>query len=219
MNADDERHSRAFDAELIRDPVELAKREARNGLRQFDAVVEIIDYWLQPDVVFRLRIRDILHLHRIALDGISHYAGNFRPAGIEIQGSKHMPVGAHLVPGEVEDLCDYVNANGDKSPLHLAAWVLWRLNWIHPFTDGNGRTARAISYFVLCVRLGYRLPGRSSLPDLLARNKQPYYDALEQADAQHLNGKLDVSAMEGLLSDLLAKQLLSVHQSATGEVR
>ena len=219
MNADDERHSRAFDAELIRDPVELAKREARNGLRQFDAVVEIIDYWLQPDVVFRLRIRDILHLHRIALDGISHYAGNFRPAGIEIQGSKHMPVGAHLVPGEVEDLCDYVNANGDKSPLHLAAWVLWRLNWIHPFTDGNGRTARAISYFVLCVRLGYRLPGRSALPDLLARNKQPYYDALEQADAQHLNGKLDVSAMEGLLSDLLAKQLLSVHQSATGEVR
>ena len=48
-------------------------------------------------------------LHREALAGISSYAGNYRPAGVEIEGSKHQPPGAHLVPEFVEELCDYVN--------------------------------------------------------------------------------------------------------------
>jgi len=149
-----DRHSKALDAELIADPDERAKREARNGLRQFDTVVEMIDYWLQPERPFKLRLSAILHLQRVALDGISAYAGNFRPAGIKIGGSKHDPVGAHLVAEEVERFCDYVNENWNKSAIHLAAYALWRLNWIHPFTDGNGRTARAVSYLILCVRLG-----------------------------------------------------------------
>lgn len=73
---------------------------------------------------------------------MSSYAGNWRPAGIEIKGSKHQPVGVYLVPEEIEHMCDYVNDNWEKSsPLHLAAYALWKLNWIHPFTDGNGRTA------------------------------------------------------------------------------
>jgi Fic family protein len=76
--------------------------------------------------------------------------GNYRPAGVEIQGSRHQPVGAHLVPEQVEEMCDYMNENWEKSsPVHLSAYALWKLNWIHPFTDGNGRTARALSYLVL----------------------------------------------------------------------
>ncbi|HET9282483.1 MAG TPA: Fic family protein [Candidatus Angelobacter sp.] len=52
-----------------------------------------------------------------------------------------------------------------KSAIHLAAYVIWRLNWIHPFADGNGRTSRALSYLVLCTRLGERLPGTVTIPD------------------------------------------------------
>ena len=211
----EDRHSKALDAELIADPDERAKREARNGLRQFDTVVEMIDYWLQPERPFKLRLSAILHLHRVALDGISAYAGNFRPAGIKIGGSKHDPVGAHLVAEEVEHFCDYVNENWNKSAVHLAAYALWRLNWIHPFTDGNGRTARAVSYLILCVRLGDRLPGRNTIPEQIAADKSPYYRALEEADLAVKDGKLDLTAMEGLLSDLLARQLLSVHAAAT----
>lgn len=160
-----DRHSKAFEAELISDPDELARQEARNGLRQFDVVMEMLDYFLQPERPFKLRPSHVLHLHRVALEGISAYAGNFRPAGIEIRGSKHQPVGAHQVPDKVEELCDYVNENwASKPPIRLAAYCLWRLNRIHPFTDGNGRTARALSYLVLCIRLGYRLPGTNTIP-------------------------------------------------------
>jgi len=210
-----DRHSKALDAELIADPDERAKREARNGLRQFDTVVEMIDYWLQPERPFKLRLSAILHLQRVALDGISAYAGNFRPAGIKIGGSKHDPVGAHLVAEEVEHFCDYVNENWNKSAIHLAAYALWRLNWIHPFTDGNGRTARAVSYLILCVRLGDRLPGRNTIPEQIAADKSPYYRALEEADLAFKDGQLDLTAMEELLSELLARQLLTVHAAAT----
>src|ERR1035438_8421198 len=166
----EDRHSRALDAELITDPDEKAKAEARNGLRQVDEVIGMVEYFCHPDRKFKLRPSQLLHLHRIALEGISSFAGNWRPAGIEIQGSRHKPIGAHLVPGVIEEMCDYVNDNWEmSSPLHLAAYALWRLNWIHPFTDGNGRTARAFSYLLLCLRLGYRGPGKKTLPGQVDR--------------------------------------------------
>jgi len=46
MGDPDDCHSRALDAELITDEVLKAQQEARNGLRQFDTVVEMVDYWL-----------------------------------------------------------------------------------------------------------------------------------------------------------------------------
>jgi Fic family protein len=98
----------------------------------------------------------------------------------------------------------------------LGAYVMWRINWIHPFDDGNGRTARAAAYLVLCVKLGYRLPGKRSLVDFIVGNKRPYYNALEDADAAMRHGRIDASTLEGLLEKLLSAQLVSVLEDATG---
>jgi Fic family protein len=164
---------------------------------------------------FRLRLSHILALHREALAGISSFAGNFRPAGVSIEGSEHTPAGAHLVPELVEGLCDYVNDNWEsRSALHLAAFVMWRLNWIHPFADGNGRTSRILSYLVLCVRTGWLLPGIPTIPDQIVDNRTPYFDALDAADAAWRDDKLDVTKMEDLLGGMLAKQLTSVYELA-----
>jgi Fic family protein len=215
LSADETRHSRAREAELIADPDRLAEEEAKNGLRQFDAVVEMVEYFLQPDRSFQFRPSQLLHLHRQALEGISSYAGNWRPAGIEIGGSQHQPVGAHQVPELVEDLCEYVNVHWkQRNALHLAAYVMWRLNWIHPFTDGNGRTARAASYLILCLRLGYLLPGKRTIPDQIAEDRTPYYKALEAADQSCRHGQLDLAIMEELLEGMLAAQLVAVHEDA-----
>lgn len=215
--SDSDRHSKAETAEVITDPDELATIEARNALRQFDAVLGMIDEWLQPNRQFRLRPSMFLSLHRAALQGISSYAGNFRPGGVDIEGSSHQPIGAHLVAERIEQLCDYVNDNWNTaSALHLAAYVMWRLNWIHPFSDGNGRTSRATSYLVLCVRLGYKLPGTRTIPALISDNKKPYYQALESADDAEKAGRMDVSALEELLGNLLAAQLADVYKAARG---
>jgi Fic family protein len=211
----DDRHSHALEVELIKDPDERARREAKNVLQQFDRAIELIESSIQPERPFKLRPSAILSLNRYALEGISSYAGIYRPAGIAIGGSKHTPPGAHLVPECVEELCEYVNTNWNRTPLHLAAYVMWRLNWIHPFVDGNGRTTRIVSFVVLSIRLGYRVPGSPTVPEQIAADKKPYYAALERADAVfEAENRIDVSEMEALLSTLLAKQLASVLRAA-----
>ena len=146
-------------------------------------------------------------------------AGTFRNGPVKIGGSRHTPPDFVAVAEEVERLCDYVNDNWqEKDGLHLSAYVLWRLNWIHPFADGNGRTARAISYVVLCTRLDGLLPGAPTIPDQIADDKKPYYAALETADeAWAKTGGVDVSTMEALLKGMLAKQLISVIPGAQDE--
>jgi len=214
----EKRDSRALEPELIKDPQARAEAEARNGLRQYDAGIQAIQTALERPL-FKLRPSLILALHREALTGISIFAGNFRPAGVQIQGSKHEPPGAHQVPELVEDMCEYVNSHWDEStPLHLGAYIMWRLNWIHPFADGNGRTSRITSYVVLSVRAGALLPGTPTIPDQIVDNRQPYFDALDAADAGYKAGKFDVSKMEDLLGTLLARQLAGFYEAAGGKI-
>ncbi|RYG94212.1 MAG: cell filamentation protein Fic, partial [Alphaproteobacteria bacterium] len=198
--SDGDRHSIAEQPTLISDPTEEARRESENAIAQFDRVLDLIDDVVRSTRSFRLRTSMILDLHRIALDGLSSHAGNFRPANVSIGQSKHTPPPAHLVPSLIEEMCDFVMDNFvDGKALHLCAYVMWRLNWIHPFTDGNGRTSRALAYFVLCAKVGYRLPGHETVPEQIASDKAPYYEALEQADQHWSKGKLDLSELEGLL--------------------
>jgi Fic family protein len=216
------RHSVALEPHLIKDPVKLAEAEAANGLRQFDAgkaaAQEAIDR-LASGARFKLRLSLILALHREALAGISTFAGNFRPAGVSIHKSKHAPPGAHLVPELVEDMCEYVNDQwSSQTALHLAAYVMWRLNWIHPFADGNGRTSRITSYVVLTVKTGFVLPGSPSIPDQIVSDRSGYFHALDRADDAWKEGRLDVTEMEDLLGNMLAKQLAGFYRSAGGRL-
>jgi Fic family protein len=144
------------------------------------------------------------------------FAGTFRNTPVNIGGSGHKPVEAFMVSEEVEHLCEYVNDKWPKkSALHLGAYVLWRLNWIHPFADGNGRTARTVSYVVLSIKLNGLLPGVPTIPDQIASDKKPYYHALEAADSAWTATKqVDVSQLESMLDAMLAKQLVAAVSSA-----
>jgi Fic family protein len=215
----EQRHSRADEAELIIDPVAKAEAEALNGLRQYDFSIHVVQNAIEQKA-FKFRLSLVLSVQREALRGISAYAGNFRPAGVEIEGSKHSPAGAHLVPELVEEMCDYVNDHwADATPVHLAAYIMWRLNWIHPFSDGNGRTSRMLSYIVLCVKLESVLPGHPTIPEQIVSNRDPYFAALDAADAAlRERNIIDVSKMEELLGGMLAEQLKNAYETASGQV-
>lgn len=70
---------------------------------------------------------------------------------------------------------------------------------------GNGRTSRAISYLI---------PGSNTIPDQIVADRQPYFEALQMTDEASQNGLLDLSEMEKLLGELLATQLLSIHEQS-----
>lgn len=214
MNAD--RHSSADPIELITDPEEKARREAENGIRQFNAALTVIrNYISNPDKAFRLNQALILSLHREALDRIHPLAGTYRNSPVSISNSGHSPPLHVEVPDLVAEMCDYVNRHWDeRGAIHLAAYVLWRMCWIHPFADGNGRTARALLYIVLNVKLKSLLPGTPTIPDQIAADKTPYYAALEKSDASWKGEILALSEMEAMLETMLATQLLNATREA-----
>jgi len=108
----------------------------------------------------------------------------------------------------MDDFVNEVNRGwSEVDPVVLATFVLWRLNHIHPFINGNGRTARAACYFVLCVTAGGWLPGETILPELIKRDRNDYVDALKKADQSFEKGKLELAALHELLQRLLEEQL------------
>ena len=215
MTDDYRRHTPVEEIELSIDPIALATREAENAVAQFDAVLDLIDEAVRGARGFRLRPSRILDLHRIAMDGVNPLAGVFRHSPVTIAGSLHQAPCEHLVPNLIEEMCDWIEVHWSAPAIHLCAYVMWRLNWIHPFADGNGRTTRAVAYLVLCARSGFALPGKHTIPEQIAENRPPYYAALELIDASIDTNNPDLSAMEELLSAGLKEQLDSAFSAAT----
>lgn len=163
---------------------ELTALEAQNGLRQADRVFGLIDAHVAAPSSFRLTSELILELNQLAVAGLSPTAGAFRTHDdLEIAGSSHVPPAACDVPNLLQEMCERLATESAWKPVTRAAYVLWRINWIHPFDDGNGRTARGAAYLVLCIALGMRLPGERTLIERIRDDKRAYYNCLGEADA------------------------------------
>jgi hypothetical protein len=125
----------------------------------------------------------------------------------------HAPPSASEVPALMDQFDKELKANWRNPPLEVAAFALWRLNWIHPFKNGNGRTARAFAYACLCQRYGFLLPGEPTIIDqiIMTRGDGRFEAALRQADLSlEATGAADLSAMVAFLTELLTVQLSSI---------
>jgi Fic family protein len=187
--------------------------EIRNAAIQFLAVQYLVGEW-KPDTKLTLQL--ILELQRLVINQIYTCAGSFRDGPVWLSDGKHLPPDYAEVPALVAEMCEYINDNWDRTAIHLASYLMWRVNWIHPFFGGNGRTARGVAYLILCAKLGFLLPGTTTIPDRIVSDRKPYYAALHDADSAWARGELNVSQMEDMMSSLLAKQLYEVHEKATG---
>jgi Fic family protein len=130
-----------------------------------------------------IRESHVLELQAIAVEGIYPCAGQYRDArsNVYISDSSHKPPEAALIQGFVREMIDRVNDGGTPA-LERAAYALWRLNWIHPFRGGNGRTSRCIAYAILCMDVGSMIPGVPSLPTLIYDKRDEYLIALRAVD-------------------------------------
>ncbi len=81
------------------------------------------------------------------------------------------------IPKLLDELVNYVNTTDDH-PLIIAAIVHYQLVTIHPFEDGNGRTARLMSGYILDF-YGYGFNGIGSLEEYFAYDIEEYYEALQ----------------------------------------
>jgi hypothetical protein len=180
--------------------------EIENGNRQYDFLRSIVAASIAMGRPFLSQaVIKALNYHAIAC--LHTNAGEYRPCPVHV--GEFQPPEHYRVQALMDDLVNIVNLRWEASdPVALASLVLWRLNNIHPFINGNGRTARAASYFVLCVKSGGWLPGTVILPELIKQNRAAYVAALKAADSSlgTPNG-LDLTPLHQLLQTLLSEQL------------
>lgn len=186
-----------------------------NGSRQYDFLRSAVEAAIQLNRPFLSQtVLKALNFHAIACLHTS--AGQYRPCKVTV--GDYEPPADFQVPGLMDDFVNQVNRHwSEMDPLVLAAFVLWKLNYIHPFINGNGRTARAACLFVLCVKLGGWLPGSPILPELLRQNRDEYIARIKKVDESAKNGQLDLQPLHELLGQLLEEQLGSAPEETSGE--
>ena len=101
--------------------------------------------------------------------------GSIREFNVTIEGSSHAPPAHRDVKKHLLNLYKWYSANKHFHAFELAAIIHHKITWIHPFEDGNGRTARAIMNWIL-MKEGYPM---FFIP---IERRQEYYAALETAD-------------------------------------
>jgi fido (protein-threonine AMPylation protein)/transcriptional regulator with XRE-family HTH domain len=150
--------------------------EAINHDEAIDFIRELVESKL-PLTEYRLK-----QIHHLVLKGIDRKnAGVYRSVPVRIGGSSHVPPEPFEVPRLMEELFAFYEVEKKRMhPVLLAAEMHERLVTIHPFIDGNGRTARLLMNLIL-LRNGYTIA-------ILKGNKTSrmnYYKALEavQVDA------------------------------------
>jgi Fic family protein len=129
----------------------------------------------------------IRKLHNITVDKIlpSEKCGEYRKTQVVIRNNQtgqvsFRPPEASLVSVQIQDLLAYVNnsQNQDIHPILESGIVHYELVRIHPFLDGNGRVARALSTLILFLQ-GYDIRKFFSLEEYFDSGAAEYYEALQ----------------------------------------
>lgn len=144
--------------------------EASNHARALDFVQKQVS---RP--ASDLSNRDILDIQQLILKGIDdHHAGHFRNIPVRISGSQVVLPNPLKVADLMDEFVEWLGSSTDQHPVELAAEAHYRLVTIHPFVDGNGRTARLLMNLLLMMQ-GY--------PPAIIRTRDQlrYLSALEKA--------------------------------------
>lgn len=186
--------------------------EISNGNRQYDFLRSMVTASLGTGRTFLSQaVIKALNYHAIAC--LHSYAGEYRPCPVKVgeDDTEYRPPEHYRVQALMDDFVNIVNFNWRHlDQVSLATHVLWRLNHIHPFINGNGRTARAACYYVLCVKTGGWILGEPILPELIRRNREEYVAALKHADATYFSAEVDLMPLHNLVTRLLTEQLASI---------
>jgi excisionase family DNA binding protein len=128
----------------------------------------------------------ILDIHRVILSGIDDkYAGRYRDINVRILGAVKTPPRLEKVPQRMREYMTYLNQNPDHlNVIEKAGAAHYRLVEIHPFSDGNGRTARLLMNLYL-MRHGY------PVTMVLKVDRKRYYDRLKKADQGNIKPFMD----------------------------
>lgn len=179
-----------------------------NRARQFD-FLHMSWQIAQAGLGLQIDHKFVCELNRYATHYISPQCGQYR-RHYNVKVGEHKPSEWFLVYEEMEQFLENLYREWNNwDELQAAAYALWGVNHIHPFADGNGRTARALCYFVLCRKHGNWVRGRTSLIELIKNEKHDQYcDILQKMhDAKQPGMMTPLDDMTSFLNDLVLQQI------------
>ena len=162
-------------------------------------IQEVINYRKAIEFISEIRIKDeglrineetIRKLHKITVNKIlpSEKCGEYRKTQVVVKNNQtgqvsFRPPEASTIPSQIKDLLVFIESsrNQDIHPVLKSGIVHYELVRIHPFLDGNGRVARALSTLILFLE-GYDIRKFFSLEEYFDSKASEYYDALQSVE-------------------------------------
>lgn len=164
-----------------RNPRNESEQMIFNNLKAIQYITEL----KQENINFAM----IIELHSImtAKTDAEKHSGNFRKGEVfitdHIDGEiAHIPPQWEEIEGLMSELCNFLN--DDKKFIHpiiKASIIHFMIGFIHPFKDGNGRTARALFYWFL-LKKGYSLLENMSISRVILESRTQYDKAFLQTE-------------------------------------
>lgn len=151
-------------------------REHLEVINHRDAIAYVEEIVHKEEALSEWQIKN---LHRLILKGIDdQYAGIYRDQQVFISGASHVPPAPYLIQEEMEKMMQWYETEGQNlHPVERGAMLHAIFVGIHPFIDGNGRTARLLLNLELM---------KDGFPPVVIKvvNRLAYYDALDKAHTQ-----------------------------------
>ncbi len=186
----------------------IERLNAASTLNVLEALVTFLIAHQQSDIPHMPNEAALKELHRSSTLFLLRQPGEYRngPVNLIKQGvvvyepPPHEEVQEHM--DRFFDELAKIWVSGDA--IDAAAFALWRINWIHPFRNGNGRTARSFAYACLCAKYKMILPGTITVIDQIMESRETYELVLRDGDKKNLK------PMKAYLERLLMRQLSTI---------
>ncbi len=164
----------------------------------------------------------IREIHKLLVSGVrgnSALPGQYRLIQNYVANSKtkeiiYTPPAPYDVPLLMEELIEWLQQAHTIPPVIIAGIAQFQLVHIHPFVDGNGRTARLLS--TLCLyRSGYDFKKLFTISEYYDRNRQAYYEALQSVR----NNQMDMTKWLEYFTNALQTQMREIQIKGTFAIK
>ena len=157
-------------------------QEVKNAIRIYDEYPK-----LNP-----LSEKDLKYAHSVMMQALCDDAGKYRSGGVGVFGDKglvHMAPPAQRVPELMGDLFEWLKKSKDHLLIRSCVFH-YEFEFIHPFSDGNGRTGRLWQSFIenkVPNKLPNKIPNKSETTILELLGENPHYTRIQLAEKSGLS--------------------------------
>jgi len=188
------------------------KEEISENIKEIQNIEKCMDFIEENIKTSDLNKMFISEIHKRIVKDLSpvkegdYTPGEYRKQNVKIMNSSHVPPNSFKISEYMDELFEFINKKDDqKYDLLKVALAHHRFVWIHPFTNGNGRTVRLLTYALL-VKLGFNVEkGRILNPTaIFCSDRDKYYDKLQGADTGTDTGLLEwcLYVLNGLKAEI-----------------